>query len=510
MRAQRMRDMSELDLITRPSEPATRALPSNVEAEAAFLGAALIDNRVIEELVTPLRPDHFFEPVHGRIYERILQLLDRKAIVTPVTLKPYFEADEALKDLGGASYLARLTADGQGLLAPRELAEQIYDLALLRELVAVGRNLVNSALDTSESVEPMEQISMAEAALYKVAEGASTGSEAQGFAVATRTALGMIEKALLSGGHVSGTTTGLTSINEKVGGLHDSDLIILAGRPGMGKTSLATNIAFNAADRLRRDIADGIDPAKSVGAATAFFSLEMSADQLATRILAEQSGISSEALRMGKISREDFQQLSYASQRLAELPLYIDDTPGLTIAALRTRARRLKRRHDIGLVVIDYLQLLQGSGRATDNRVNEISEISRGLKTLAKELSVPVIALSQLSRAVEQREDKRPMLSDLRESGSIEQDADMVWFVFREDYYVAAREPKVPEGSDDAKIHEAHAAWQAEMERVFGTAELIVAKQRHGATGKVRMRFESRITRFSDLADDSMASYNDD
>jgi len=502
--------MSELDLITRPTETAARALPSNVEAEAAFLGAALIDNRVIEELVTPLRPDHFFEPVHGRIYERILQLLDRKAVVTPVTLKPYFEADEALKELGGASYLARLTADGQGLLAPRELAEQIYDLALLRELVAVGRNLVNSALDTSESVEPMEQISIAEAALYKVAEGASTGSEAQGFATATRTALGMIEKALLSGGHVSGTTTGLTSVNEKVGGLHDSDLIILAGRPGMGKTSLATNIAFNAADRLRRDIADGIDPAKSVGAATAFFSLEMSADQLATRILAEQSGISSEALRMGKISREDFQQLSYASQRLAELPLYIDDTPGLTIAALRTRARRLKRRHDIGLVVIDYLQLLQGSGRATDNRVNEISEISRGLKTLAKELSVPVIALSQLSRAVEQREDKRPMLSDLRESGSIEQDADMVWFVFREDYYVAAREPKVPEGSDDAKIHEAHAAWQAEMERVFGTAELIVAKQRHGATGKVRLRFESRITRFSDLADDSMAAYADD
>lgn len=504
------RSMSELDLITRPDETAARALPSNVEAEAAFLGAALIDNRVIEELVTPLRPDHFFEPVHGRIYERILQLLDRKAVVTPVTLKPYFEADEALKELGGAAYLARLTADGQGLLAPRELAEQIYDLALLRELVAVGRDLVNSALDTSESVEPMEQIAKAEAQLYKVAEGASTGSEAQGFATATRTALGMIEKALLSGGHVSGTTTGLTSVNEKVGGLHDSDLIILAGRPGMGKTSLATNIAFNAADRLRRDIADGIDPAKSVGAATAFFSLEMSADQLATRILAEQSGISSEALRMGKISREDFQQLSYASQRLAELPLYIDDTPGLTIAALRTRARRLKRRHNIGLVVIDYLQLLQGSGRATDNRVNEISEISRGLKTLAKELSVPVIALSQLSRAVEQREDKRPMLSDLRESGSIEQDADMVWFVFREDYYVAAREPKVPEGSDDAKIHEAHAAWQAEMERVFGTAELIVAKQRHGATGKVRLRFESRITRFSDLADDSMAAYADD
>lgn len=502
--------MPDAALIARPDEAPVRALPSNIEAEAAFLGAVLIDNRVIEELAAPLRPEHFFEPVHQRIHGRILQLLDRGAVVTPVTLRPYFEADEALKELGGAAYLARLTADGQGLLAPRELAQQIYDLALLRELVSVGRNLVNSALDTSESVEPMEQVAQAEAALYKVAEGAASGSEAQGFATATRTALGMIEQALLSGGHISGKTTGLTSLNEKIGGLHDSDLIILAGRPGMGKTSLATNIAFNAADRLRRDLADGIAPDKSVGAAVAFFSLEMSADQLATRILAEQSGISSEALRMGKISRDDFQQLSYASQRLAELPLYIDDTPALSIAALRTRARRLKRRHNLGLVVVDYLQLLQGTGRANDNRVNEISEISRGLKTLAKELSVPVIALSQLSRAVESRDDKRPQLSDLRESGSIEQDADMVWFVFREDYYIQVKEPKRPVEGDDAKVHEAHAKWAEEMERVYGLAELIVAKQRHGATGKVRMRFESRITRFSDLADDAMGAHDYD
>ena len=486
-------------------EPVTRALPANIEAEAAFLGAALIDNRVIEELATRLRPEHFFEPVHARIYERILQLLDRKAVVTPVTLKPYFEADEALKELGGITYLARLTADGQGLLAPRELAEQIYDLALLRELIAVGRELVSSALDTSESVEPMAQIEAAEAALYAVAEGAATGSEAQTFAASTRTALGMIEQALLSGGHVSGTTTGLTTVNEKIGGLHDSDLLILAGRPGMGKTALATNIAFNAADRFRRDLAEGHGE-KSIGAAVAFFSLEMSADQLATRILAEQSGISSELLRMGKISREDFQQLSYASQRLAELPLYIDDTPALSIAALRARARRLKRRHDIGLIVVDYLQLLQGSGRASDNRVNEISEISRGLKTLAKELGVPVLALSQLSRAVEQREDKRPQLSDLRESGSIEQDADIVLFVFREDYYVAAKEPKRPTESDDAKTHDAHAQWASDMERVYGLAELIVAKQRHGSTGKVRLRFEPRITRFSDLAEDALGA----
>ena len=498
--------MAEPIPFARPDEPAARALPSNVEAEAAFLGAALIDNRVIEELVSPLHPDHFFEPVHARIFERILQLIDRKAVVTPVTLRPYFEADEALKELGGVGYLARLTADGQGLLAPRELAQQIYDLALLRELVSVGRNLVNSALDTSESVEPMEQIAGAEAALYKVAEGASVGSEAQSFRTSSLAAIQQIERALNSGGHISGRTTGLDDLNAKVGGLHDSDLIILAGRPAMGKTSLATNIAFNCADRYLRDMKDGIAPEKSVGAPVAFFSLEMSADQLATRILAEQAEISSERLRMGKISHEDFQRISFASQRLAELPLYIDDTPALSIAALRTRARRLKRRHDIGLVVVDYLQLLQGTGRASDNRVNEISEISRGLKTLAKELSVPVIALSQLSRAVESREDKRPQLSDLRESGSIEQDADMVWFVFREDYYIAAKEPKVPQGDDDAKTHEVHAAWQSEMERVFGLAELIVAKQRHGSTGKVRLRFEARITKFSDLADGSMSA----
>ncbi len=504
--------MSNTVALARAPEAEARTLPANVEAEAAFLGAVLIDNRVIEDLPTHLTPAHFFEPVHARIYERVIQLLDRKAVVTPVTLRPYFEADEALKALGGVAYLARLTADSQGLLAPRELAEQIYDLALLRELISVGRNLVESAMDTSESVEPLEQVERAEAALYKVAEGAGTSNEAKSFGTATRVAIQAIEKAFNSGGHVSGKTTGLDSVNQKIGGLHDSDLIILAGRPGMGKTSLATNIAYNCAARLQRDLTDGIAPEKSVGAATAFFSLEMSADQLATRILAEQSGISSESLRMGKISREDFQSLSFASQRLAELPLYIDDTPALTIAGLRTRARRLKRRHDIGLIVVDYLQLLQGSGRANDNRVNEISEISRGLKTLAKELSCPVIALSQLSRAVESREDKKPMLSDLRESGSIEQDADMVWFVFREDYYVNATEPKYPTETDPPDVHEKHRLWSEKMEQVTGLAELIVAKQRHGSTGRVRLRFESRITKFSDLAPEDMraSAYDDD
>ena len=493
-----------------PAEsPEARALPANVEAEAAFLGALLIDNRILEDMATPLRPEHFFAPVHGRIFERILALVDRKAVVTPVTLKPYFETDEALSELGGTAYLARLTADGQGLLAPRELAEQVYDLALLRELVTVGRNLVTGAMDTRTSVAPMDQVEAAEAALYAVAEGAQVGNEAQTFRESAVEAVKQIEKAFNSGGHISGRTTGLDDLNEKVGGLHDSDLIILAGRPAMGKTSLVTNIAFNCADRLQRDLADGISVEKSVGAPVAFFSLEMSADQLATRILAEQAEISSERLRMGKISREEFQKLSYASQRLSELPLYIDDTPALTIGALRNRARRLKRRHNVGLIVIDYLQLLQGTGKS-DNRVNEISEISRGLKTLAKELSVPVIALSQLSRAVESREDKRPLLSDLRESGSIEQDADMVWFIFREEYYHDAIRPDVPTEESSMAVKEKYSQWEQRHMDVVNKATVIIGKQRHGSTGSVQLHFQAEYTKFGNLARSQQGGYSRD
>lgn len=490
--------MAEPIRLAASNEGEPQKLPRNVEAEAAFLGAILIDNRIIEDVSIKLTPEHFFEPLHGRIYEQILRLIDRNMLVTPVTLKPLFEADEAMKELGGPGYLVKLTADGAGLLGARDFAQQIYDLALLRELVSVGRTLVESALDTSEDVDPKGQIEAAESALYKVAGGEGETGSMKSFLAASKEAIANVEKALNSGGHLSGVTTGLDGINGKCGGLHNSDLVILAGRPGMGKTSLATNIAFNAARRWVRDRDDGIEEAKGAGAKVAFFSLEMSADQLATRILAEQSGISSEALRMGKISREDFRELSRASRELQELPLFIDDTPALTIAALRTRARRLQRRHGVGLIIVDYLQLLQGSSRANDNRVNEISEISRGLKTLAKELGVPVVALSQLSRAVEQREDKRPQLSDLRESGSIEQDADMVWFVFREDYY---EQNKAPDPSEET----AYAAWKEKMERIFGVAELIVAKQRHGSTGRVRMKFEAKITKFSDLADDGYA-----
>jgi len=491
------------DPIPFPPAPGAAAaeprLPRNIEAEAALIGALMIDNGIVEDVQMMLTPEHFYEPLHGRIYAAVLKLSARGMVANPVTLKPMLEADPALRELGGAGYLAQLTGSGAGVLGARDFARQIQELAMLRELIGVGRELVERALDTAEAIDPKAQIEQAEMSLYKVAEEGGDAGSLKTFAQATRLAVEMAEKALNSGGHVSGITTGLDGLNTRTGGLHPSDLIIVAGRPGMGKSSLATNIAYNAARRWVRDMADGIAPEKSVGAPVAIFNLEMSADQLATRILAEQSGISGEALRMGRISHADFHNLVRASRDLADLPLFIDDTAGLTIAALRTRARRLKRRHNIGLVVVDYLQLLQGSGKSGDNRVNEISEISRGLKTLAKELNVPVIALSQLSRAVESRDDKRPQLSDLRESGSIEQDADMVWFLYREDYYEMSKEPKIEDEG-------AYAEWCSKMERIKGHSELIVAKQRHGATGKVRLYFDSKITKFTDLADDGMAA----
>jgi replicative DNA helicase len=488
--------MAEIVRLTEGVDPpVTQALPHNVEAEAALLGALMIDNRLVEDVQLKLKPHHFFEPLHGRIYESILRMTDSNRIANPVTLRPLFDSDESIKEVGGPAYLAQLTGSGAAVIGARDFADQIYDLALLRALIGVGRGLVEGALDTSEEVAPLAQIERAETELYKVAEEGGADGRAKSFSEAASQAVQMAEKALNSGGHLSGLTTGLDVLNIKIGGLQNSDLLIVAGRPGMGKSALGTNMAFAAAQRFLRDAEDGIEAAKSAGAPVVIFSLEMSADQLATRILAERSGISSESLRTGRISQQDFRQLARAAAELQSLPLYIDDTPGLTIAALRTRARRLKRQKNVGLVVVDYLQLLQGTGRSSnDNRVNEISEISRGLKQLAKELDVPVVALSQLSRAVEQREDKRPQLSDLRESGSIEQDADMVLFIYREDYYLANKQPP-----DD---HADFPKWKEDMERAYGTAEVIVAKQRHGSTGKVRLKFEARITRFSDTADD--------
>ena len=486
--------------------PAAPSLPANVEAEAALLGALMVDNRLVEDVQIRLKAHHFFEPLHGRIYDAVLRLNDKNMIANPVTLRPMFESDEAMKEVGGPAYLAQLTGSGAAVIGARDFAAQIYDLALLRALVGVGREMVEGALDTSEDVAPLAQIERAETELYRVAEEGGSEGKVKSFAEAAIESVKMAEKALNNGGGLSGITTGIAAINTKIGGLHRSDLTILAGRPGMGKTALATNIAFNAARRYAQDIEDQIDPARSAGAAVAFFSLEMSADQLVTRVLAEQSDISSEVIRSGRMSRDEFKKFARISGELSSLHFYIDDTPGLTIAALRTRARRLKRQKSIGLIIVDYLQLLQGSGRSSnDNRVQEISEISRGLKQLAKELNVPVLALSQLSRAVEQREDKRPQLSDLRESGSIEQDADIVLFVYREDYYVKFSEVEMPTPDELASSPEKLQKfndWSEKFEKVKGKAEIIVAKQRHGSTGVIRVAFDSRVTKFGDIADE--------
>jgi replicative DNA helicase len=476
-------------------------LPQNVEAEAALLGAMMIDNRVAEDVLQRLRPEHFFEPLHGRIYEQIAFLVGENRLANPVTLRPLFAADEAMKQLGGPAYLAQLTGNPASLIGARAFADQVYDLAILRALVTVGREMVEGALDTSVEINPAGQIETAEMRLYEVAEKGGADTGAKSFTRAAMLAVKQAERAMNSGGSVSGITSGLSDLNAMTGGMNRSDLIILAGRPGMGKTSLATNIAFNAARRWADDMEAKIPEEKSIGAPVAFFSLEMSADQLAMRILSEQSEIVSEKLRTGDLSPAAFQKFARAAADLEQLPLFIDDTPGLTIAALRTRARRLKRQHKIGMVVVDYLQLLQGSGRSQgDGRVQEISEISRGLKTLAKELHVPVLALSQLSRAVEQREDKRPQLSDLRESGSIEQDADIVMFVYRDEYYHDFKAPKAPDGNSSADEIQKYQTWQEEQLRVANRATVIIAKQRHGATGHVDLRFDRQFTKFSDLA----------
>jgi replicative DNA helicase len=479
-------------------------LPQNVEAEAALLGALMIDNRLVEDIGLRLKPHHFFEPLHAKIYEAILMMTDGNRIANPVTLRPLFDSDEGMKEVGGPAYLAQLTGSGAAVIGARDFANQIYDLALLRALIGVGRDLVEGALDTSEDVAPLAQIERAETELYKVAEEGGAEGKALSFGEAAKASIRNAEAALNRGGGLTGTTTGLSGVNSRIGGLQRSDLIVVAGRPGMGKSALATNMAFNAAERFLQDQADGIEPKESAGAAIAFFSLEMSAEQLVTRVLSEQAQVTSEQIRTGNIGRHEFASFARTAERLNSLPFYIDDTPGLTIAALRARARRMKRQKNIGMVVVDYLQLLQGTGRggSSENRVQEISEISRGLKQLAKELDVPVLALSQLSRAVEQREDKRPQLSDLRESGSIEQDADIVMFIYREEYYLKSHEPKHPIPGDPPEVFTAFEEWEAKHRQIEGMAELIVAKNRHGATGKERLRFQGRFTKFSDSADD--------
>ncbi|MBX6367707.1 MAG: replicative DNA helicase [Rhodospirillales bacterium] len=491
-------------------EPSYRTPPANIEAEQALLGAILVNNAAYHRVSEFLLPEHFAEAVHGRIYDAIRTLIERGQIANPVTLKGVFDQDNALAEIGGSAYLGRLAASVITIINAEDYGRTIYDLYLRRQLITLGEEVVNSAYTYDLELDAAAQIETAEKKLFDLAEKGISEGGFQAFQHSLANAILQAEAAFKRSGKTAGVSTGFTDLDRLLGGLHPSDLVILAGRPSMGKTALATNIAFNAAKLYRpKQTADGRIVAED-GAVVGFFSLEMSAEQLAARVLAEESGVSGDRIRRGDVSHDDFDKFVQASQRLASVPLYIDDTPALSIAALRTRARRLKRQHGLDLIVVDYLQLLQGagSGRSAENRVQEISEITRGLKAIAKELDVPVIALSQLSRAVEQREDKRPQLADLRESGSIEQDADVVMFVFREEYYLARAEPmRRPEESEE-KFNDRYERWKARLEEVHATAEVIISKQRHGPIGTVRLRFDGETTKFDNLvSDDRLPSH---
>ncbi|MTJ81010.1 MAG: replicative DNA helicase [Telmatospirillum sp.] len=477
-----------------------RTPPLNYEAEQALLGAILMNNRALERVSEFLQPEHFADPVHGRIYGACQLFASRNQIANPVTLKTFMAADTGLQELGGDSYLAQLAASAATIINAEDYARLIFDLHLRRELIAVGEDMVNDAFEPELDMDAKTQIEVAEKKLFDLATAGQADGGLKEFKHALIEAISQAEAAHKREGKLSGVTTGLRDLDQKLGGLHPSDLLILAGRPSMGKTALATNMAFNAAKAFRTEIQPNGEKKVVEGAIVAFFSLEMSSEQLASRILADRAEISSHKIRQGELTHEEFERLVIAAQELHQLPLYIDDTPALSVSAVRTRCRRLARTNGLGLIVIDYLQLLAGTtGRKSENRVQEISDITRSLKALAKELNVPVIALSQLSRQVESREDKRPQLSDLRESGSIEQDADVVMFVFREQYYLERAEPgRRPDEAED-KFNTRYADWQKRCAEVFNTAEAIIGKQRHGPVGSVRLFFDGQYTRFGNL-----------
>ena len=489
-------DSNVLKLAPDAATPAYRTAPHNIEAEQSVLGAILVNNDAFYRVSDFLEPKHFFEPIHQTIFETASSLIRAGKIATPVTLKTFLPADTDLGGMTVGQYLARLAAEATTIINAHDYGRTIYELALRRDLIGIGTDMVNVAFDAPVDFAPRAQIEDAERRLYELAESGRYDGGFQRFAQALTVAVDMAAKAFQRDGKLSGIATGLRDLDVKMGGLQPSDLVIVAGRPGMGKTALATNIAYNVAKAHRAEVqADGT--MKSVnGGIVGFFSCEMSAEQLATRILAEQTGIASSTIRRGGITETDFEKIRDYSIELQSLPLYVDETGGLSISQLTARARRLKRQKGLDLLVVDYIQLLQGSGkRGNDNRVQEVTEITTSLKALAKELNVPIIALSQLSRQVESRDDKRPQLSDLRESGSIEQDADVVMFVFREEYYLANKEPRA--GTPE------YEKWQLDMSLVHGKAEVIIGKQRHGPTGTVELQFEASLTRFGDLAHDS-------
>lgn len=453
-------------------------LPNNEEAERAVLGA-LIYNNLLYEKISYIKSEHFFNPIHGKIYEVIEEMIYKGTLVTPITIEPIFKDNIVIQEAGGKAYWVDLVSSIGPIANITANAQHIYELYIRRAIINLSSNAIEEANKFKASKEASDLIETMESALFNMAVEKVAEKRFTPFKTALKEVIAMAKEASKNNALV-GVPTGIDKLDQHLGGFHKSDLIILAGRPSMGKTALATTFAFNAAKKYMLD--------KS-GARVAFFSLEMSADQLALRLLGQEAGISSDRIRKGATSYKEVILLEEKSKNLYEVPMFIDDTPALTMASLRTRARRLKRQEDIGLIIVDYLQLLS-AGRS-ENRVQELTEITRGLKALAKELNIPVIALSQLSRAVEQREDKQPQLADLRESGSIEQDADVVMFVYRESYYEARKKP--PSGSE--KMQE----WQLKMSKIYNLADLIIAKQRHGPIGTVTAHYEESTTKFSNL-----------
>ncbi len=466
-------------------------LPHNIEAEQALLGALLVNNDVYDRVAAIVNETHFFDPVHARIFETASRRIQKNTLASPVTLKAFFEDDAGLAELGGPAYLVQLAGAAISLYSARDYAQQIYDLAIRRSLISIGQEISLKAGTVDVESEPAEQIVEAEQQLYSLGEQGKVDTGFQSFLRAVTDAVNMANAAYQREGGLAGISTGLADMDQKLGGLHPSDLLILAGRPSMGKTSLATNIAYNIAKTYKKGARpDGSEGAVD-GGVVGFYSLEMSAEQLAARILSEAAEVPSEQIRRGDMTEDEFRRFVEAAKRLEACPLFIDDTPALPISQLAARARRLKRTHGLDVLIVDYLQLVRPA-TAKDSRVNEVSEITQGLKAIAKELDIPVIALSQLSRQVESRDDKRPQLSDLRESGSIEQDADVVMFVFREEYYKEREKP----GDHDV---DGMMKWQEEMSNLHGKAEVIIGKQRHGPIGTVELAFEGRFTRFSNL-----------
>ena len=457
-----------------------KELPNNIEAEQAVIGSILVSNEIFDEINLILSSNNFYDPIHQKIFSAIENLIFRGMLANPITLKSYFEDEK--DDLNVPDYLVKVTKFSTSIRQAVEYSKIIYDMFVRRELIKISENTIDTAKLNDLSTSGQDIIEDSEKLLYELAEKGSSYSSLISFDKALRQTIDMASAAYKNEEGIVGVPTGLRDLDDRLGGLHKSDLIIIAGRPGMGKTALATNIAFNAAQKIQ---VSGKEKAS-----VAFFSLEMSSEQLSTRILAEQSKIKSNDIRRGRISDEQFDRFLETSKNISELPLYIDETPALTIAAMSNRARRIKRLHGLDLIIVDYIQLMRGSLNYKDGRVQEVSEITQGLKAIAKELSIPVVALSQLSRQVEQRDNKKPQLSDLRESGSIEQDADVVMFVYRESYYLENKEPK------PATVE--HAEWQAKMNEVSNLAELIIGKQRHGPTGNVFLEFEAMFTKFKD------------